>query len=122
MNVFAPIQMTAQQNCRSACIALCLGVSSLYLGSTPAAATAAEPWEAGCLVERLDPNGDGFLSVRTGPGTNYQEIARVRNGDALFLDRRNCQGNWCLAEGAVVGGNTTDLRGWFYTAWCSFYP
>jgi hypothetical protein len=87
-----------------------------------ALAEAAQPWEAGCLVTGLDPNGDGFLSIRTGPGTGHREIARVRNGDALFLDTRECRGKWCLAEGGAVNGRQTDLRGWFYTAWCEFYP
>jgi hypothetical protein len=85
-------------------------------------AEAAEPWEAGCLVTGLDPNGDGFLSIRTGPGTENREIARVRNGDALFLDRRQCRGKWCFADGGAINGRTSSIRGWFYTAWCEFYP
>ncbi|AXQ93346.1 hypothetical protein ORIO_05865 [Cereibacter azotoformans] len=102
---------------------LCVIVACAALtpGLAPAQG-AAEPWEGGCLVRGLDPNGDGFLSVRRGPGSENAEIARVRNGDALFLDHRKCQGKWCLAEGGVVGGRQTDIRGWFYTAWCEFYP
>jgi hypothetical protein len=97
-------------------------LAATYLGSTEVAAQAAEPWEVGCIVRGLDPNGDGFLSFRTGPSTGNREIARVRNGDALFLDTRKCRGNWCLAEGAAVNGRETNLQGWFYTAWCEFYP
>lgn len=85
-------------------------------------AQAAEPWQAGCLVSGLDPNGDGFLSVRTGPSTQNREVARVRNGDALYLDTRQCQGNWCYAQGASVNNREVNLTGWFYTAWCQFYP
>lgn len=99
-----------------------LALTVLMLPSSITAQGAAEPWEAGCKIEGLDPNGDGFLSIRRGPGTQSQEIARVRNGDALFLDRRKCQGNWCLAEGGAVNNQSSNITGWFYTAWCMFYP
>ena len=102
---------------RLAAVAL---VAALSLGVS--AAHAAEPWEAGCKIRGLDPNGDGFLSIRRGAGTQHAEIARVHNGDALFLDTRKCQGKWCLAEGGVVNGNRSAVSGWFYTAWCEFYP
>ncbi|SLN74442.1 hypothetical protein ROJ8625_04059 [Roseivivax jejudonensis] len=104
---------------RPTCLALILACAT---AGAAGAQGAAEPWEAGCLVRGLDPNGDGFLSVRTGPGSDYREIARVRNGDSLFLDTRECRGNWCISQGAVVNDRRTDLRGWFYTAWCEFYP
>ena len=100
-----------------ACIVL-VGIS----GATPANAQAAEPWEMGCLVTGLDPNGDGFLSVRRGPGSQNQEIARVHNGDALFFDNRKCEGKWCFAEGGSISNTQSSIRGWFYTAWCEFYP
>lgn len=83
---------------------------------------AAEPWEAGCLIQGLDPNGDGYLSVRRGPGSQYQEIARVHNDDALFLDQRKCQGDWCLAEGGAINGRESSITGWFHTGWCMLYP
>ncbi|MEM7490168.1 MAG: hypothetical protein AAF390_13690 [Pseudomonadota bacterium] len=103
--------------------ALALTLLAALAPTAPAdAQQAAEPWEAGCLLTKLDPNGDGFLSIRRGPGSDYQEIARVRNGDALYIDTRKCQGQWCLAEGASVNGRETDLTGWFYTAWCEMYP
>lgn len=98
----------------------CLGAATL--GAEVRAQGAAEPWEAGCLVQGLDPDGDGFLSVRTGPGSQYREIARVTNGDALFIDTRKCRGNWCFAEGASIDERRTTLTGWFYTAWCMMYP
>ncbi len=45
------------------------------------------------VITGLDPNGDGFLSVRSGPGVNYAEIDRLYNGDQVQL----CDGdggNW----------------------------
>lgn len=51
-------------------------------------------------VTGLDPNGDNFLSVRSGPGGRpYREIDRVHTGDGLALcSRRNA---W---YGVVYGG------------------
>lgn len=76
----------------------------------------------GCLVEGLDPNGDGFLSIRTGPGTGHQEVARASNGDALLFDSAECRGQWCFAKDLVSNNRSTGVNGWFYTAWCQFYP
>jgi Caspase domain/Bacterial SH3 domain len=36
-------------------------------------------------VRGLDPNGDNFLSVRTGPGTHFNEIARIYTGDRVTI-------------------------------------
>ncbi len=101
----------------------CLFLAALAVASPhEVGATAAEPWEAGCLLTGLDPNGDGFLSIRQGPSSKTAEIARVRNGDALFIDTRECRGKWCFARGGAVNGRETNISGWFYTAWCSMYP
>lgn len=54
-------------------------------------------------VVGLDPNGDGFLSVRSGPGGKpYREIDRLYNGNQVFI---------CHAKGpwrAVVYGQSPD--------------
>ena len=43
-------------------------------------------------VRGLNPNGDGFLAVRTGPGTEYPMIDRLHKGDGVhFCDQR---GDW----------------------------
>ncbi|WP_241523974.1 hypothetical protein [Oceaniglobus indicus] len=95
----------------------------LALCATPLAATADDDqYGAGCLLTKLDPNGDGFLSIRRGPSSKQAEIARVRNGDTLFFDHRTCKGKWCFAEEGIVKGNRTNVNGWFYTAWCEIYP
>lgn len=52
---------------------------------------------AGCLaapVTGLDPNGDGFLAVRTGPVTSYRKIDQLYNGDLVRT---------CARSGAWVG-------------------
>ena len=40
----------------------------------------------------LNPRGDGFLSVRSGPGTNYAEIGRLTNGNQVYSCAE--QGEW----------------------------
>ena len=44
------------------------------------------------IVVGLDPKGDNFLAVRSGPGTNYKMIDKLRLGQMYF----DCdvQGNW----------------------------
>ncbi len=36
-------------------------------------------------VTGLNPKGDGFLAVRSGPGTSYKERDRLRNGDLVIM-------------------------------------
>ena len=41
-------------------------------------------------IEGLDPQGDGFLAVRTGPNAEYEQIDELHNGDVVMLcDYRN---------------------------------
>ncbi|EYD71533.1 hypothetical protein Rumeso_04934 [Rubellimicrobium mesophilum DSM 19309] len=53
-------------------------------------------------VSGLDPNGDNFLAVRSGPGTQYPKIDELHAGDVV----QTCdgQGNW-------VGVYYPDLNG-----------
>ena len=37
------------------------------------------------VVEGLDPSGDGFLAVRSEPGSKYREIDRLYNGAQVFF-------------------------------------
>lgn len=76
--------------------------------------------DTGCLVQGLNPNGDGFLALRTGPGSNYQQIGSLRNGDAAYL--RSCEGKWCYVEDGSINGVESRFRGWIHTGWCLLYP
>jgi hypothetical protein len=41
-------------------------------------------------IHGLDPEGDGFLAVRTGPGTDHEQVDALHNGDVVSLcDYRN---------------------------------
>ncbi|MGB3408633.1 MAG: SH3 domain-containing protein [Jannaschia sp.] len=69
--------------------------------------------EAACTgvgtVMGLDPNGDGFLSVRTGPGTAFQKIGELRNGDRVTTI--DGQDGWL---GVEYGGGRL---GWVHGNW-----
>jgi Caspase domain/Bacterial SH3 domain len=56
-------------------------------------------------VRGLDPNGDNFLAVRTGPGTGFQEIDRIYTDDKVSICSR--QGKWYRVK---YGGGA----GWVY--------
>lgn len=79
------------------------------------------PQDAGCLVKGLDPNGDGFLALRSGPGTEYLQIGSLRNGDAAYIYAPN-NGRWLYVENGSMGGREAKFRGWIYDAWCEIYP
>ncbi|WP_370048554.1 MULTISPECIES: SH3 domain-containing protein [Salipiger] len=76
--------------------------------------------DTGCLVTGLDPNGDGFLALRAGPGSGYAQIGSLHNGDAAYL--RACEGKWCFVRNGALNGREARFEGWIYTAWCEFYP
>lgn len=43
-------------------------------------------------VTGLAPSGDGFLAVRSGPGTEYAKIDELREGDVVEII--DIQGDW----------------------------
>ncbi|WP_298431626.1 SH3 domain-containing protein [uncultured Jannaschia sp.] len=61
-----------------------------------------------CTVLGLDPNGDGFLAVRTGPGTHYRMIDKLVNNQRVTTI--NGQNGWIGIE--YPGG-----RGWAHGNW-----
>lgn len=68
---------------------------------------------AGCpssVVAGLDPNGDGFLAVRTGPGSNYRKIDELRNGAVVSPCARN--GKWY-----GVSYDNRRKKGWVHGNW-----
>ncbi|WP_292074693.1 integron [Mesorhizobium sp.] len=52
-------------------------------------------------VEGLDPAGDGFLAVRSGPGSKYAELDRLYNGEQVYL---------CAEKGKWLGVVYTKQR------------
>lgn len=89
---------------------------------------AEEDWDTCAFAEvhGLNPNGDGFLAVRSAPGTEYREIDRVYNGDKIWVF--NQVGDWL---GVVYGVSEVDCspvdktrsiqidgkKGWVHQNW-----
>ena len=60
-------------------------------------------------VGGLDPNGDGFLALRTGTGNNAQRIARMPEG--TMLEVLGSEGDWDYVR--LLDGRT----GWAHSNW-----
>lgn len=77
-------------------------------------------------VRGLKADGDGFLSVRTGPASSYRKIDEVYNGDRVWLFDQ--KGPWL---GVVYGVNSVSCspvsrnrpvphkgkKGWIHKNW-----
>jgi len=68
-----------------ALLLLTLGISSAREGSCHTA-----------YVVGLDPYGDNFLAVRTGPSTRFRQIDSLYNGNRVFVC--DYRGRWRLVE------------------------
>lgn len=64
---------------------------------------------AAATVMGLDPQGDGFLAVRRGPGTDHAMIDKLFNGDVVRVITR--RGKW---YGVEYG---QGRKGWVYGKW-----
>lgn len=82
---------------------------------------------ANCMSSRvagLKAGGDGFLAVRSGPGTKYRKIDELRNGDEVIVF--DVRGKWA---GVVYGTSNVACsstktrpvpygrKGWVHTNW-----
>ncbi len=72
-------------------------------------ATAQAACYATSLVQGLDPNGDNFLAVRAGPGSDHAMIDRLREGDVVEVIAFD--GAW---RGVRYGGGRL---GWVHGDW-----
>lgn len=52
-------------------------------------------------IHGLKPGGDGFLAVRAAPGTSYEQLDDLKNGDRVWVFQQI--GDWL---GIVYGSNT----------------
>lgn len=78
--------------------------------------------EAACFgvatVMGLDPNGDGFLALRSGPGSGYRMLAKLPNG--LKVNHYGTEGSWSKL-GVESGGR--EILGWAHRNWLgNFIP
>lgn len=78
----------------------------------------------GSVVAGLDPRGDGFLAVRSGPGTQYRKIGELHNGDEVTVFDQ--KGDWAgivWSEPSVTCSSTKTRpvpyrnKGWVHRKW-----
>ena len=77
-------------------------------------------------VHGLKVGGDGFLAVRSGPGTKYRKIDELRNGNQIWVFET--RGNW---QGIIYGRDLVECspvsedrilphegeKGWVHGKW-----
>ncbi|QOG06414.1 YARHG domain-containing protein [Aureimonas sp. OT7] len=56
-----------------------------FEGRASGSPTAAVPSTTQTVVSGLDPNGDGFLAVRNGPGSQFRQIGKLLEGDQVVI-------------------------------------
>jgi len=82
-------------------------------------------WYSIGQVHGLKAGGDGFLSVRSGPGSDYRKLDEVHNGDKLEI--YEVRGDWMgvvyRKSGEDFGCSTTPrplpytFKGWVHRNW-----
>ncbi|EAQ02887.1 hypothetical protein OB2597_15935 [Pseudooceanicola batsensis HTCC2597] len=82
-------------------------------------------WYSIGQVQGLNPDGDGFLSVRSGPGSHFRKLDEVYNGDRLTI--YEARGDWFGVvyrdDGSDFGCSTTPrplpyrFKGWVHRNW-----
>ena len=53
---------------------------------------------ASSMVTGLKATGDGFLAVRSGPGSKYRKIDELHNGDVVLVFEQRGNGRRCLSH------------------------
>ena len=76
------------------------------------------------MVSGLQADGDGFLAVRSGPGTQHQKIDELHNGDIviIFESRGEWAGVVYRTSNVRCSSTTTrpvtyEKKGWVHTNW-----
>ena len=79
---------------------------------------------ASSAVAGLKAGGDGFLAVRSGPGTEYRKLDELRNGDVVLV--YEIRGKWAGVAYRTTAANCAATRtrpvphghtGWVHTNW-----
>lgn len=79
--------------------------------------------QGGCGQTRvwgLDPKGDGFLAVRSGPDSKYEKLDELHNGDHVFIFAE--RGPWMGVVYGVASSSHCNVpanakRGWVHMKW-----
>jgi uncharacterized protein YgiM (DUF1202 family) len=113
----APIRHTAVRNVAAATLlasVLCAGPSSAQSLDVPVRVPQGDGQAANCAtsyVDGLNPQGDNFLAVRTGPGTGYAKIGEIHTGDVVTVC--DAKGPWfgVFYDGSNVGNGYRPTHG-----------
>jgi hypothetical protein len=83
---------------------------------------AANCWSA--MVSGLKADGDGFLAVRSGPGSQYPKIDELHNGEIVIVFQNRCKwaGVVYRTPNATCHSTKThpvpyEKKGWIRTDW-----
>ncbi len=74
-----------------------------------------------CAVS--ERTNDGFVSVRSGPGVDYEVLGKIFAGDFLYVGTERCRedfgsihcsndGKWVFVEDALRNSKSIKLKGW----------
>lgn len=64
-------------------------------------------------VHGLDPQGEGFLAVKTGPGLSYERLDKLKNGEVVWICGE--KGEWYAIVYSRVGRNCNVEENWSKT-------
>lgn len=79
---------------------------------------------ASSTVTGLKAGGDGFLAVRSGPGSKYRKLAELRNGETVVVFEQRSEWAGVVYRTSNVACSATKSRpvgyerqGWVHTRW-----
>lgn len=97
-----------------------VGLAGIVVASVLSATSAAYATADGCAV--VVRTRDGFLAVRAGPGTRWEEIDRLRPGQIILTNHVSdypYAGQWWRIGGVMdsIGDTPRPLHGWVYSGY-----
>jgi hypothetical protein len=102
----------------------CVGSSEAAELAVPIHIQAGDRQAADCSTSRvtgLDPNGDNFLSVRSGPGGHFREVNRLHTGEVVTI--YEAKGPWVgvvyRTWNPICSSRTTRLITYPHKGWVS---
>ena len=109
-NILCPLAFSAAVSMSSLAFGSTAFAQDLDVSFTDRGGDGQAAWCASSVVAGLAQNGDGFLAVRAGPGTQYRKIGEIYNGDIVSTcDSRK---GWV----AIVYG-PSRRKGWVNGKW-----
>ena len=104
-------------------LALAVGLSgTAYAQRMSVSPPARDGFESSCRVSGLNPRGDNFLAIRSGPGSRYRKVGEVYTNYTMNMDRPCPNRKWCYSDQIYdEAGNPVRLRGYFFNRYCPVF-